>query len=77
MTSLYFRRLRSELYTGPFTKVAYVDLMEAVVAGMAARYGRALPVPLLAKASLAWIRGLFDLGILATRKSSLISLNFA
>jgi hypothetical protein len=51
--------------------------MEAVVASMDARYERALPVPLLAKASVAWMRGLFDLGILATPKSSLISLNFA
>jgi hypothetical protein len=39
--------------------------------------GRALPIRWLAKGSDAWIRGLLNLVILATRKSSLINLNFA
>jgi hypothetical protein len=69
--------LYCELYTGPFTKVAWVDPTEAVACGMAAQYGLAAPVSVLAKASNAWLRGLLDLEILATYKSSLISLNFA
>jgi hypothetical protein len=75
--SPYLRRLCCELYTGAFTKVAWADSTKAVAGGTAARYGWALPIRWLAKASDAWIRGLFDLGILATRKSSLTILNFA
>jgi hypothetical protein len=51
--------------------------MEMVAGGTATRYGHALPVLMLAKASIAWLHGLFDLGILVTRKCSLISLNLA
>jgi hypothetical protein len=76
MVSLYLWWLCFELYTGPFTKVAWVDLTEAVAGGTDARYGQAAPVPVLTKASGTWLRGLFDFGILATRKSSLIRLNF-
>jgi hypothetical protein len=76
MVSLCLWRLCSELYIGTFTKVSWVVLMEAVACGMATCYEQVAPVPVLAKASGAWLRGLLDLGILATRKSSLISLNF-
>jgi hypothetical protein len=58
----------------PFTKVAWIDIMEAVAGGTAAWYGCALPVPLVAKPSGAWLCGLFDSGILATCKSSLLAL---
>jgi hypothetical protein len=57
---------------GPFTKVAEFDLAKAVEGGKAGWYAQVLPVP-----SDAWLRGLFDLEILATRNSSLISLNLA
>jgi hypothetical protein len=56
-------------------EVVWVDLTEAVAVGMTARYVRAMPVSMLAKASGAWLFGLYDLGMLATCKSSLISLN--
>jgi hypothetical protein len=46
------------------------------VGGMGARYGRALPIPVLTRPFDAWLRGLFDLRELATHKFSLIILNF-
>ena len=45
--------------------------------GTGGRYGRAAPVPVLVEAPAGLLRGLFDLVIFATRKSSLISTNFA
>jgi hypothetical protein len=47
-----------------------------VEGGTTARYGWVAPVPMLAKASGAWLHGLIDLGILATNKYLLIILNF-
>jgi hypothetical protein len=58
-------------------KVACFDLAKAVEGGMEWRYGRALPVPLVARPSDAWLRGPFDLEILATNNSSLITLSLA
>jgi hypothetical protein len=55
--------------SGPFTKVACFD----PVKGGGEWYGRALPVPLVD----VWLQGPFDLEILATRNSLLISLNLA
>jgi hypothetical protein len=51
-------------------------MTEAVAGGMATQYGQAAPIPVLAKASRAWLCGLFDLEILTNHKSSLIRLNF-
>ena len=62
---------------GAFTKVARVDQAKAAEHGMGAPYGRAAPVPELLEAPVDLLRGLFDLVILATRKSSLIGTNFA
>ena len=62
-----------ELYMGPFTKVAWFDLAKVVECGTAGRYGRTPAVPMLVNTADAPLRGLFDLGKLATRKSSLIS----
>jgi hypothetical protein len=76
MVSSFLEWICSELYAGPFTKVAWVDLTEVVEGGTATRYEWAAPIPVPTKASGAWLRGLFDLGILAARKSSLTSLNF-
>jgi hypothetical protein len=74
---LYLWWLCYKLYTSAFTKVSWVDLTEAAAGGTAAQYGRALPIPVLARASDAWLRGLFDLRELVACKSSLISLNFS
>jgi hypothetical protein len=63
MVSLCLRQMCSELYIGSFTKVAWVDLTEAVEGDTAPWYGRDAPVPVLAKASRAWLSGLHDLGI--------------
>jgi hypothetical protein len=51
--------------------------VKAVEGGMARRYRKALPVPLVAKPSDAWLQGPFDSEILVTHNSSLISLNLA
>jgi hypothetical protein len=57
-------------------KVAWVDLTETVASGSRTVWaGSAIPV--LAKASGTWLYRLFDLGILATRQSSFVSLNFS
>ena len=54
-------------------KVARFDQAKAVAPGMGRRYGRTPAVPMLVNTSDVPLRGLFDLGKLATRKSSLIS----
>jgi hypothetical protein len=36
-----------KLYIGAFTKIAWIDLTKTVAGGMGARYGRALPIPVL------------------------------
>jgi hypothetical protein len=66
------RRLCCKLYIGASTKVAWINLTKMVVGGMGARYGRALPIPVLTRPFDAWLRGLFDLRELATHKFSLI-----
>jgi hypothetical protein len=47
-----------------------------VAHGTSAPYGQAVVIPVLAKIYDASLRGLFDLGELATWKSSLIALDF-
>jgi hypothetical protein len=76
VVSLCLWRLCCKLYIGALMKIAWVDPTEAVEGGTAARYGRALPVLVLTKASDAWLRGLFDLIVLETHKSLLICLTF-
>jgi hypothetical protein len=58
-------------------KLLGFDPAKAVEGGTAGWYMRALPVPVVARPSNAWLRGLFDFEILATCNSSLISLNLA
>jgi hypothetical protein len=56
-------RLCCDFDLGPFTKVACFDLAKVVEGGTTAWYGRALPVPVVAKPFDSWLRGPFDLGI--------------
>jgi hypothetical protein len=70
------RRLYCKLYIGAFTKIAWIDLTKTVAGGMGARYGQALPIPVLTRPFDAWFRDLFDLRELTTHKFSLIILNF-
>jgi hypothetical protein len=58
--SLYLRCLCCELYMGPFMKVAWFDLAKVVASGASGRYVRALPVPMVVKASNRPLRGFFD-----------------
>jgi hypothetical protein len=75
--ALCLRQLCYDFDSGPFTNDAGFDLAKAVEGGTARRYGRALPVLVVARPSYSWLRGLIDLGILVTHNFSLISLDLA
>jgi hypothetical protein len=57
-------------------KVVPFDMGKTVAHGTCAAYERVAVVPVLAKLSDASLCGLFDLGVLATWKFSLISLDY-
>jgi hypothetical protein len=65
--ALCLRWLSYDFDFGPFTKVPWFDLAKAVEGRTAGWHGQALLVPVVARPSGAWLCGLFDLEILATR----------